>query len=244
MPVTQDRPAPYAPTSAILGIVGRHRDKGLPTPISGDVLARAGILPSLIPRTLSALQGLDLIDADGKPTDVLEGLRLAPEAEYSSRLAEWLKGAYADALQWLDPTTGDETAVRAAFRNYTPHGQQGRMVTLFMGLFKAAGVTPDKASGGAAPREKVDRAATPKLRAQTKAKQNGAAAAKVVKLDGVFPPALAGLLASLPTRGQAWTQAQRDTFVTTFGVVLDFCFPPGVVASPKVQAERENGRDA
>ena len=109
MPVTANAAGPYAPASVILGLVDRHRNKGLPTPVDAEVLARASVSESLTPRTLQALRTLDLIDESGKPTDVLEGLRLAPEAEYSQRLAEWLNVAYADVLSFVDPAIDDET---------------------------------------------------------------------------------------------------------------------------------------
>ena len=116
MPVTPDRPGPYAPASAILELVQRYRTRGLPTPINGEVLARSGISDSLIPRTLQTLQTLDLIDEAGAPTQVFEGIRRAPEAEYQQRLREWLNNAYADALNYIDPATASDVEVRDAFR--------------------------------------------------------------------------------------------------------------------------------
>src|SRR6266436_3650546 len=65
--VTADKPAPYATTSAILDIIGRYRNRGLPSPVNADVLARASIPGSLIPRTLQALVTLDLINEAGNP---------------------------------------------------------------------------------------------------------------------------------------------------------------------------------
>src|SRR5207237_8351825 len=124
MPVTKDRAGAYAPTSAILSLVHRHRDRGLPSPVNAEVLARAGVSDSLIPRTLQSLQALDLISEDGTPTETLEGLRLAPEAEFKDRLGQWLTAAYADALQFVDPATDDEVKIRDAFRHYVPTGQQ------------------------------------------------------------------------------------------------------------------------
>lgn len=102
---------------------------------------------SLIPRTLQALHTLDLIDEQGKPSETLEGIRLAPEAEYKQRLSQWLKGAYADVLAFVDPASDDEIAIRDAFRNYQPVGQQPRMVTLFLGLAAAAGMAAEKHEG-------------------------------------------------------------------------------------------------
>jgi Family of unknown function (DUF5343) len=95
MPVTSTAPAPYAPASAVIELIRRHRNRGLPTPVNADVLARASISGSLIPRTLQALQTLDLIDDNGTLTAVLEGIRLAPEAEYRQRVADWLRATYA-----------------------------------------------------------------------------------------------------------------------------------------------------
>tara|TARA_R110002095_G_scaffold1245_12_gene6245 strand:- start:45553 stop:46230 length:678 start_codon:yes stop_codon:yes gene_type:complete len=138
----------------VLDIVARHRAKGLPSPINGEVLGRAGVSKSLIPRTLYALQALDLIDDKGSPTDTLESLRLAPEADYKQRLAQWLTGTYADVLQFIDPETADEVAIRDAFRSYNPVAQQPRMVTLFIGLFAAAGVRPDKFTKQRQPRKR------------------------------------------------------------------------------------------
>lgn len=225
MSVTRDQPAPYAPASAIMGLIERHRNKGLPAPIDSDVLGRAGISASLIPRTLQALQTLDLIDEEGRPTKILEDIRLAPEAEYTKRLADWLNSAYADALAFVDPSKDGEVQVRDAFRSYKPVGQQSRMVTLFMGLFTSAGIMPDK--GKQPPKKvrpppsapKVARPPTPVL------KQAGDEPSRSAPAIGAFPPAIAGLLASLPPTGSTWTRLERDRFVVTFGAVLDFCFP-------------------
>jgi hypothetical protein len=150
MPVTKEASAPYAPTSALMELITRHRQKGLPSPVTEDVLQRAGIAGSLTSRTVQALVTLDLIDEQGRPTPTLEGIRLAPEAEYQQRLADWLRAAYADALSFIDPALDDETKIRDAFRSYKPVGQQHRMVTLFTGLFAAAGVRTEKKRSRAA----------------------------------------------------------------------------------------------
>src|SRR5271166_3669929 len=115
MPVTQDSPAPYATTSSVVDLVVRHRERGLPTPITAEVLGRVGVSDSLIPRTMQTLQTLDLIDEKGAPTQTFESLRLAPEGEYKERMAQWLNVAYADVLKYVDPATADDTALRDAF---------------------------------------------------------------------------------------------------------------------------------
>lgn len=244
MPVTADQPAPYAPASAIIALVERYRSKGLPVPIDSDVLARAGVSESLIPRTLQALQTLDLITDDGKPTAVLEGIRLAPEADYQQRLSDWLHAAYADALQFIDPAVASETDIRDAFRSYKPFGQQDRMVSLFSGLFAAAGVAPERAKTPA-PKKLVLRKPTaqaPRGSAPKPLTSNLKAVAPSAFANTGVPPAISGLLASLPDPNDGWTRDDRDRFYTTFGAVLDFCFPIRAVPKQKVQSpEYEEG---
>jgi hypothetical protein len=232
MPVTADRPGPYAPPSAVIEVVERHRTKGIPNPITSEVLERAGVSPSLIPRTLQTLQTLDLIGDNGAHSDVLEGLRRAPEGEYKQRLVQWLDAAYADARQFVDPATDDEVAVRDAFRNYNPFGQQSRMVTLFIGLYEHAGVVEKKADtprAAATRKPPTHRALSPRTVQKLKANKDKADhEVIVVPHHGKLPSALSGLLADLPTMADGWTKDERDRFVVTFNAVLDFCYPAGI----------------
>jgi hypothetical protein len=223
MPVTADQPGPYGPASGVIGLIERHRNKGLPSPVDADVLGRAGITPSLIPRTLQTLTALDLLTDDGRPSEVLEGLRLAPESEYKQRVAEWLTGTYADALQFVDPAIDDETKIRDAFRNYKPIGQQGRMVSLFIALFAYAGVAPERVRQ---PAKRSPGNSAPKPRAP--AKPPGEAAKPPEHVVGGVPPALTGLLASLPTLGKDWTKDGRQKFMDTFGSLVDLFYPHSV----------------
>jgi hypothetical protein len=208
----------------------------LPPVVDSDVLARAGVSDSLIPRTLQAMKTLDLLTEDGRPSDVFEGIRLAPSGEYQQRLAEWLTAAYADALTFIDPATDDEVAIRDAFRKYIPTGQQGRMVTLFMGLFTAAGVMPPRQKQPAAkkPQSPAVRPvmSKPRLATQPRGGSSSAQASTPRPQIGGLPPAISGLLATLPNEGGRWTQARRDQFLATFGAVLDYCF---VIGEPPVE---------
>jgi hypothetical protein len=227
MAVTADKPAPYAPSSAVLEIVGRYRNRGLVFPVTHDVLARAGVSSSLIPRTMQALQTLDLFKDNGNPTETLEGIRLAPETEYKKRLEDWIKGAYADVFAFVDPAVDDDTRIRDAFRNYQPIAQQPRMVSLFKGLCVAAGLIGDKPRAPRTPAPARPRAYVAPVRSNgTKvvAPKN-----TVSKLATGLPPALAGLLESLPNDG--WTAGERDKFVTTFKAVLDYVIPVVKAAS-------------
>lgn len=228
MPVTLDKPGPYASPQSIIEIVDRHRDRGVPSPVTADVLGRAGIPDSLIPRTIQALQSLDLIDEGGNITEMFESIRVAPEAEYHNRLQAWLNAAYADVLAYVDPANDDETKIRDAFRNYRPTGQQGRMVTLFVRLYAAAGVRAPKAVAVkvAAPRMRVVQANTPSVRRSSQVvRVPPPQVYQTTSRDNDLPAPIEGLLAKLPADGTGWTKDRRDKFVTTFEAVLDFCFP-------------------
>jgi hypothetical protein len=237
MAVTANSPAPYAPGSVIIGLIDRHRKRGLPSPVNADVLERASVSGSLIPRTIQALQTLDLIDEEGQPTDVFEGIRRAPEGEYRQRLADWLRSAYSEVFSFVDPATDDETAVRDAFRSYRPIGQQPRMVSLFLTLCGAAGIAPEKTNQ---PRPQARRLApTQSVTPRSTTKK----ATKVVKPGhsplGNIPTPLAGLLSQLPEEGHHWTKVRRDKFVETFGAVLDFCFPVDDGFSPVTEEDEQ-----
>lgn len=239
MAVTNDRPAPYTSPKAVLDIIGRYRSRGLPSPIDADVLARSGAVPdSLIPRTLQALQTLDLIDDKGAPTNTFESLRLAPENEYPAALADWLRAAYADVFSFVDPANDDVTRIHDAFRSYNPMGQRHRMVTLFTGLCTAAGLMPERETqprpGTAATtrhRNTRPSAAHSRRKASPQRKPN-------LATDGI-PAPLAGLLATLPSPETGWTITKRDRFVAAFQSVLDFCIP--IVDADEADQPLEDG---
>lgn len=224
MPVTEDRPAPYAPASAILEIIDRYRNRGLQNPITSDVLRRAGVTDSLVPRTMQALQCLDLVTEDGMPTQAFEDIRLAPESEFKASLEKWLNHAYADVIQFVDPATDDEVRIRDAFRTYSPIGQQPRMVSLFMALYAGAGIaperdtTPQRQARTQRKKPSVAKARTPTSRQSTRGQND-------FSNRGEVPAPLAGLLSTLPPTGEGWTQKERERFFATFSAVLDYCFP-------------------
>lgn len=237
MAVTAANPAPYAPSSAVMDIVSRYRDKGLVTPFTAEVLGRAGVSDSLVPRVLNALITLDLITEDGTPTETLEGLRRAPESEFKSRLAAWVSSVYSDVLSFVNPTD-DEQAIRDAFRAYSPIGQQGRMVSLFLGLCRAAGLREEE-QARSAPRPAARKPATTSTARQTGGvtiKPPTARAAAAAAQAGL-PPPIAGLLAKLPPDGGSWTQADRSKFEQAFKAMLDFCY---TIREP----QEEGGDDA
>jgi len=235
MSVTVNSPAPYTSPSAILDLIDRYRTRGLPSPVNKDVLTRSGISDSLVPRTIQALQSLDLIDVDGAPTEQFEALRLCPESEFQGKMAEWLQATYSDIFTYVDPSTDGETAVRDAFRSYNPVGQQPRMTTLFLGLCQAAGLYTSTSKESKPRRRRKEASPSAKSPPAKKVEVRQDTQSPIITNTGV-PHAIQGLVASLPREGQSWTKEKRTQFITTLGAVLDFVYPIS-------ESETANSRD-
>jgi hypothetical protein len=235
MAIRTGEPAPYGPPQGVLTVINGFRDRGLATPFTGDVLLRAGISESLVPRVIKSLEALDLIGDDGMPTAEMEGLRRATTAEFQGRLADVVRAAYAEVFQFTDPATDDATRIADAFRSYNPPGQRGRMVTLFMGLCEAAGIIP--ASGGKAPAQPAPRQRSTMGKRTFDPRKVQAFKSRPPSdhndHNAGVPAAITGLLKSLPPEGGSWPSARRTAFVKTFESVLDFCYP---IADPSTDS--------
>jgi hypothetical protein len=231
MAVTTAASAPYAPAKTILDVIDKCRH-GMKSPLTAEVLARAGISDSLIPRTLQALETLDLIDPNGAATPTLETLRRSPDAEYRPRLSEWLNAAYADVLNFVDPATATENAIQDAFRSYNPLGQRPRMASLFTGLYTAAGVRQVQRPASSRSSRRIRPPGRTMVQPnQRKEPLQAPKQEREVSHTMRLHPALSGLLATLPADG-GWTKARRDSFMSTFGAVLDYCVPITEPAQP------------
>lgn len=239
MPVRSGSPAPYGPPAGVLEMITGFRDRGFATPFTTGVYAKAGISESLIPRVKNSMEGLDLVDADGNPTQQLLGLRAAKTDEFQARLAEVVKAAYAEVFQFIDPMKDDLNRITDAFRDYVPHGQRGRMVTLFMGLCEAAGLAPASTAKPAPSNTRSSAPTKKKVQGQPyRPASFGNKAHARNDSGGFIPPALMGLLASLPGDGAGWTADQRAKFMTAFGHVLDFTVP---IVAPDDEADDDLG---
>lgn len=220
--------APYTSGPAVLTVMQRFRDKGLTTPITADVLMRAGVRESLIPRTMPALQLLELIDDAGQPTATFQKFRTVPEDQYKAVLADWLRSVYADVFQFVDPSADDAKRIRDAFRTYQPHGQQDRMVSLFLALCAEAGLVPEGKK--AEPKPAARKPATPRAASPRQQKASAVPLNQpIVSRGGLdlsnLPPVLAGMIQSIPAPSKGWTKTERDRFLATFPAVLDFSIP-------------------
>ena len=150
-------------------------------------------------------------------------------------------------MQFVDPATATDTQLADAFRHYTPQGQRPRMITLFTGLFRAAGIGPEKAksSTAAAPRlaptktggTRLSNSLGRHLAAAQRRRRNEAAHSGGISPPTDIHPAIGGLLASLPEK---WTKDDKERFITAFTAVLDLAIP---VVEPAA-SQGEEGDDA
>lgn len=136
--------APYARVGPVINTLERIRNQGLPDLITPATLQKVGLVAKLGYQTTGALAFLGLIAPNGKPTDAYHGLRRARAQEYQGVLAEIIRNAYHPVFAEVDPAQADTVAIADAFRRYEPQAQRDRMVYLFLGLCRAAGLAPQE----------------------------------------------------------------------------------------------------
>lgn len=245
MPIGSTGRAPYAPPAAVIQVIEHCRGRGFPTaPFSADVLVKIGVSESLGPRTLGALRLLDLVDDDGRPTPAFEDLRKAPETDYRTRFEGLVKTVYASVFEFRDPT---DPNVRDAFREYVPHGQQERMVTLFLGLCEYAGIIdapPKRAPASPRRTSEFQRDVARRVVQRRRRERERMSSASAHSPDsapsetsaGTFSepvhraqaagshPMIQGLLRELPPIGTRWADRKRSVWLEAQAAVFNLLY--------------------
>lgn len=135
-----DTKRPYAATANVMAIIERCRTRNVPETIDDEVFRIAGIGPAVFGRVRQALQFLSLTRGDSTPTDLLRAMSKAPEQEYRQLLESMVREAFADDFIGIDPVQDSQVQVFESFRKYEPRSQTNRMVMLFLGLCREAGI--------------------------------------------------------------------------------------------------------
>jgi len=139
-PEQEGQRRPYAAAANVISVLTRIRSRNLPAAVDNDFLRIANIGANVFGRVNEALQFLGLTEADGTPTERLRAMAAAPDADYRSLLATCLRDAYADDFRNVNPEQDNQQQIIEAFRRYQPRSQTMRMVMLFLGLCREAGI--------------------------------------------------------------------------------------------------------
>jgi hypothetical protein len=131
---------PYAATANVLAVINRARSRNLPDSVGNDFLRIAGVPDAVFGRVTEALRFLGLVSEDQAPTELLRNLGAAPEDQYRQLLAGALQEAYHADFEAIDPVQDSQGQVIDQFRRYEPRSQTSRMVMLFLGLAREAGI--------------------------------------------------------------------------------------------------------
>lgn len=135
--------APYAPPSSVIEIITRFRERGLPELLTIQELIKLNIKEGNAGRVRQTLQFLGLIDEDSRRTDKFEILRKASTDEYPLELAEIIKAAYHAVFKYVDPAIDTDIRVADAFRHFQPQSIRPRIIALFYGLCREAGIVDE-----------------------------------------------------------------------------------------------------
>jgi hypothetical protein len=248
MALVKDGPAPYTTTPALMEVIDAFRHRSPRTPVTVEGLQMLNIPETIAPRTLQALKLLDLLDEGGEPTDALLGLKEASQEDFPARLADVIRAAYAELFAYGDPTNDPPERVVDLFRRYSPASMRPRMVRLFYGLCKEAGMisaipaVSNKPGGiggasGTVTRARTLRAATGTVTTIPRRNASRTDRAPSVKAEPPTPeppprspgtslpqaihPALVGLLKLIPAEGESWKSRERyDTFKAAWDATL------------------------
>lgn len=224
MPIKPEGKAPYGPVTTVLQVLERYRERGLQTPFTTEVLARAGVSESLTRRTLQTLKLLELVDDDGNPASALEDYSRASTEDARTRLAQVVREVYAPVFAFADPAVDPLDRIRDAFRGFEPRGQQERMVALFIGLCEHVGLAPETSKGPTAPRPARPRSQKPAAAAPSGRSGKGSKP-DAARQAGTLPDAVEGMVRELASIGPTWTRARRDEFMTVWNAVIAFSYP-------------------
>ncbi|MDE2571234.1 MAG: DUF5343 domain-containing protein [bacterium] len=219
--------APYAAPENVLRVLDKVHKNGLRGKIDADFMAQLGIGEGMIPRTLRALEflGLTKPEDEGVATPLLEQYIVSGEDEAKALLQESIRKAYEVIFRAVDPEEDDRAKVHTAFKVMKPQGQWARMVTLFLGLCRAAGMDVKEPPLN---RPGKDEAAndSPVRKAKVKTKENrprSSSPSTLLSLPPASPrtldPALVGIIGKI---ADLETADDLDAWIAMFRAAFEF----------------------
>lgn len=245
MNMESERTGPYAPYVNVLTVIRHARERDLKEPVTSQLITTIGIPEGNTTRTMQALRFLKLLDEEGYLTDNFKTISNAPSDEYPDLLAQILKDAYGVVFMALDPAKATDQQYVNAFRLYQPKAQRARMIALFKGLCREAGLIP-----GGSPEMLTRSHTTTNKPGKSSTSANGAGKTSSQPKDAPFEPEafhvstysasqpvtvtpitstqeytiLLGMLNKLPFAKKRWTQIQREKWLKAVAATLDLLF--------------------
>lgn len=136
----EKRFAPYGPPGTILKIIRNFRDRDVPEQLTPEILAQLGVGEGLLNRVLQSFEFLGLVNEDGTTTPEFQAIPTKSDDEYRELLASLIRNAYKAIFGVVNVAQVSDQDLFNAFRPFSPAGQRPRMVTLFRGLCREAGI--------------------------------------------------------------------------------------------------------
>ena len=218
--------AGYAPSSSVLAVIDKARQRTVNGPIDRDLLRRIGVPESLTKRTINSLRSLCLIDDAGKPTPSFEAIIAAKPDDYPAKLAEFLHKAYGDIFTIVDPATASPDELRNAFWGYEPRGQIDNMIRLFVGLCEAAQIVPERPKVVTAPRKprgvRRGNGDDPEAASRPRARET---APPPSPPSNDIDPTIMSWVKRMPPAGQAWPKERKDRWFEALRAMADDIWP-------------------
>jgi len=219
--------APYTAVATVKQVLDQLRERTLPDPVNQGVLERISVAPGLISRTIQTLKFLGLIDDDGCHTDTMTRLKRIASNEYQELLAEVVKGAYASVFEIIhDPNSATDQQIVDSFRHFKPEGQRGRMVTLFLGLCREAGLIDEGRSNKSSPRRPTIKVAQKSVNGRPKESSSLLPKPPITPIENapIKPKTdhawIQPLLDRIPESG-TWTFKERDKWLNALQANLN-----------------------
>jgi len=197
-----DKLCPYAPYTNVLMVIRHIRERNLKEPVTSQSIAIIGVAEGNASRTIQALRFLNLLDEGGYITPTFKMIENAPDGEYPEVFGQVLQDAYKQVFMALNPTTATDQQFENAFRLYQPKAQRSRMIMLFKGLCREAGII----SGGAPETIVRSRTSSSKPLVSSNTSKRGQPKSDLLTLPEHFQPPTLPPTRSVPSVSTASTQ--------------------------------------
>lgn len=230
---TRETNRPYPPPSNLVSVLHRLRSRNLPERIDAEYLRDAGIPDGTVSRTLFALRFLRLITDANEPSQALRSIGVSTDEEYLGTLAGLVREAYQEVFNVLDPAEDSQDRILNVFRRYTPASQRQRMVIFFLGMCREAGIPTldvprargmtDSRQPSRGIRQAPHPVASSGQARNTRQQSRTQQPPSLMSPQSSLPPALDGLVRSLPPAGSPFSVARRQQWLrmaeATFGFI-------------------------